>query len=555
MTKYRFHIIAIIIIFATDLSGQAAFNYYKKLWGKVDYTFAIVYQGQKIEISNGDPIVCPHGETCNLSVRFYDLQLGYDVEFSKLIEKEPTAFIFEIADNTSSRTDKTNGLELISAGIKQLTVDNYGRSNSSIEYLYKIYPSATEDIKTELFFNPHIIFPINAKKFPAKAINQSFIIKQDIETLQKSELSTKRNKHYEDIIRQIEDNPQSINIIDAFLRNYPDLEKEKKDKLIKSKNDIIKELNKDKPKASPEEYLKKIQFNIDNAIDGETKNLISEYMGFVSAGYFNHTSITTQQVRYLDIILFDKRNEKKIKAFQKSFPQSKYNGELYALLQDLIKKDPVGGFSRNSGGGVAFTKDTDGDGEPDHKDNCPQIYNKDQEDTDGDGEGDACDDDDDNDDEPDNTDNCPLIFNPDQEDLNNNNIGDICETQSEIEIENFHYDQVKKQLIIKIKPGVFNKLMLIVRQIENPTKFVRKSVPIGVERIYKISEDLDFINLDNGFYEAVIVDAENQKNIIQKYQDKIEINKPAINTEYTNYIIILIIVFGLYYLYKKFIKF
>jgi hypothetical protein len=58
--------------------------------------------------------------------------------------------------------------------------------------------------------------------------------------------------------------------------------------------------------------------------------------------------------------------------------------------------------------------DTDGDGIPDSKDNCPKVANPDQKDTDGDGVGDACD-------------NCPLTYNPDQKDSNGNGIGDACE--------------------------------------------------------------------------------------------------------------------------------
>ena len=58
--------------------------------------------------------------------------------------------------------------------------------------------------------------------------------------------------------------------------------------------------------------------------------------------------------------------------------------------------------------------DTDGDGIPDSKDNCPKVANPDQKDSDGDGVGDACD-------------NCPLTDNPDQKDSNGNGIGDACE--------------------------------------------------------------------------------------------------------------------------------
>ena len=45
--------------------------------------------------------------------------------------------------------------------------------------------------------------------------------------------------------------------------------------------------------------------------------------------------------------------------------------------------------------------DCDQDGVPSNEDNCPEVYNPEQTDTDGDGKGDACDEDDDNDGTPD----------------------------------------------------------------------------------------------------------------------------------------------------------
>jgi len=58
--------------------------------------------------------------------------------------------------------------------------------------------------------------------------------------------------------------------------------------------------------------------------------------------------------------------------------------------------------------------DSDGDGIPDPEDNCPDIYNPDQNDLDTDGLGDLCD-------------NCPDVYNPDQADSDGDGIGNICE--------------------------------------------------------------------------------------------------------------------------------
>ena len=60
-------------------------------------------------------------------------------------------------------------------------------------------------------------------------------------------------------------------------------------------------------------------------------------------------------------------------------------------------------------------------------DNCPDISNADQTDTDTDGIGNVCDDDDDGDNIPDATDNCPLASNTSQSDMNSNGIGDACD--------------------------------------------------------------------------------------------------------------------------------
>src|SRR5690625_2378447 len=71
--------------------------------------------------------------------------------------------------------------------------------------------------------------------------------------------------------------------------------------------------------------------------------------------------------------------------------------------------------------------DTDGDGIPDDKDNCPYDYNPDQKDTDGDGVGDVCEDDIDGDGILNDDDNCPYIHNPGQEDMDGDGVGDACD--------------------------------------------------------------------------------------------------------------------------------
>ena len=75
--------------------------------------------------------------------------------------------------------------------------------------------------------------------------------------------------------------------------------------------------------------------------------------------------------------------------------------------------------------------DTDSDGVADEDDNCPNLANEDQLDTDGDGTGDACDADDDNDGVNDGPDNCDLVANPAQTDTDADGTGDACDADDD----------------------------------------------------------------------------------------------------------------------------
>uniref|UniRef100_H2ZQX7 TSP C-terminal domain-containing protein n=1 Tax=Ciona savignyi TaxID=51511 RepID=H2ZQX7_CIOSA len=97
-----------------------------------------------------------------------------------------------------------------------------------------------------------------------------------------------------------------------------------------------------------------------------------------------------------------------------------------------------------AGNGFICGNDTDQDSFPDmrmpcHKkhcrkvrnlrilDNCPQVPNSGQEDSDNDGFGDACDDDADNDGVPNHEDNCVLVANADQQNSDTDSFGDACD--------------------------------------------------------------------------------------------------------------------------------
>jgi hypothetical protein len=88
---------------------------------------------------------------------------------------------------------------------------------------------------------------------------------------------------------------------------------------------------------------------------------------------------------------------------------------------------PSGNTAMNYVSLVSLPRDLDGDAVPNLNDNCLEVFNPDQADTDQDGVGDHCSPDTDGDGWTDPMDNCPLQANPGQDDADGDGHGDVCD--------------------------------------------------------------------------------------------------------------------------------
>lgn len=94
-----------------------------------------------------------------------------------------------------------------------------------------------------------------------------------------------------------------------------------------------------------------------------------------------------------------------------------FNKDVWVSTLEFVAPDPCADL-----GG-----DQDGDGICTVEDNCPDVANPDQSDSDNDGSGDACDADTDGDGVDDGADNCPFTANPDQSDIDSDGLGNVCD--------------------------------------------------------------------------------------------------------------------------------
>lgn len=108
-----------------------------------------------------------------------------------------------------------------------------------------------------------------------------------------------------------------------------------------------------------------------------------------------------------------------------------YEFELYELVSSFVVLD--------------FDYDTI----PDDGDNCPDVYNPDQEDTDGDNIGNVCD-------------NCPGVYNSNQNDFDHDGIGDICDSTVSIMLtKGWNLISIPSNLANKSINSVFNNFSYI----------------------------------------------------------------------------------------------
>ena len=135
---------------------------------------------------------------------------------------------------------------------------------------------------------------------------------------------------------------------------------------------------------------------------------------------------------------------------------------------------------------ILAASDIDNDGIFDDVDNCPNVPNNDQADTNNDGIGDACSDDTDEDGIIDAMDNCPLASNPNQEDENGDGIGDVCD-QIDINV---------SQAITPNGDGV-NDTWFINNIVNYPNCIIRVYNRWGQEVFYTVGYQNDW----NGHYE------------------------------------------------------